>query len=65
MLFLHAFRTDAMAELGRGMLTDEFFQPVPVSLVVTDFLAVHADWNDAAQGLYLAVCLNFFPANKC
>ena len=42
-----------MAELGLGMVANIDLDLIPVTLVVADLLAVHADWDDAAQGLDL------------
>ena len=49
----HALRTDAVAELGFGVVADIDFHLVPVALVVADLLAARADGHDAAQGLDL------------
>ncbi len=48
MPFFHAFRTNTVAELSFGMFDDKFFKAVPVSLVVANFLTVHADGDNAA-----------------
>ncbi len=49
--FFHAALTNAMTELGIGMLANIILHLIPVSLVIPDSLAVHADRYDAAEGL--------------
>jgi hypothetical protein len=46
---LHAFRTDAMGELGLGVLANVDFDLVPETLVIANLLAVHADREETVQ----------------
>jgi len=57
---LHAFGTDAVAEIGVGVFLDEFFKAFPVSLVVPDASAVGADRQQPRQGSDLGEGLGQF-----
>jgi hypothetical protein len=49
-VFLDAFRTNAVAELGIGMLVNVALEFLPGLLVVTDAVAMHADRQNALKG---------------
>ena len=58
-MFLQTFWTDGMAELSLGILCNIGLDLIPISFIISDFLTVGTNGDDASQGLYsLLICGN-------
>jgi hypothetical protein len=56
-MFLLAGRAEAVRKLGVRPLRNIFLQPLPFARVVPDALAERADWEQAFEGLDVAIQL--------